>query len=166
MKTLGIDPGKTGAVAVYDAVARDFIFYDWPDSSKEMADAIFNESTGISFCVIERIISMPLTDKAGNTIRSARGEGSIRENFGWYIGILEVLDIPFQSMTPAQWRKDIIMRHPSNKRVKEDTKLINLETFSRLFPKEADKVRGPRGGLKDGRVDAGLMAYKASKIRG
>jgi hypothetical protein len=164
MKTLGIDPGKTGAIAIYDTIAKDFTFVDWPDSSKEMADVLFNESGRIEFCVIERIISMPLTDKAGNTIRSSRGEGSIRENFGWYIGILEVLDIRFQSLTPAQWRKDLVMRHPNNKRVKEDTKLINLETFSRLFPKEVTKVRGPRGGLKDGRVDAGLMAYKASKI--
>lgn len=150
---IGIDPGKKGAVCLY--THNGLMFFDWPkddniisiwksaflgayDSSKEEIKVEI---------ILEKVNAMP---KQGVTSMFNFGR-----NFGQWIAMLQILQLPYHLLPPQQWRKGIV--YPSDGNPKEAA----FKAFQRLFPECIDQVKGAKGAIKDGRVDAALMAYKA-----
>lgn len=153
---IGIDGGKDGAVAVKVSGSRILSLYDTPTyevkkarnkikrefDERGMFD-ILKPFAGIEgVCVIlEAAHAMP---KQGVTSMFSTGEG-----YGLWRGLLTGLSMSFEIVNAKKWQK--VMGF-----IKSNPKGQSYKIASRLFP-EAE-FKGPRGGIKDGRCDAALIA--------
>lgn len=155
---LGIDPGKSGAVALLISSpleqnrGRNRVrFYDWPktDNLNEVLRAMeeWNRTYDIKLGILERSQPRP-TDG----VKQAFGTG---RNFGRWEVIISSLGIPHHFITPQKWQKGIGI-------VKSDGATPKIRAWNilpRIFPEfPIGLFLGPKGGKKDGRVDALLIA--------
>ena len=69
-------------------------------------------------------------------------------NYGIWKGMLASFEIPFIEITPKTWQKGVISKAQDKKPA--------LAAAGRMFP--TAELTGPRGGGKDGRADALLIA--------
>jgi len=139
---IGIDPGKSGAIAIIDGNQLVRGLYDCPGDEFLMAE-IINE-------IVERY---PLIKGAVERAQSMPQQGvksmfTYGTNYGFWRGILAANKIPFILPTPQMWQKGVIS--------KAEDKKPAISAAARMFP-DADII-GPRGGAKDGRADALLIA--------
>lgn len=145
---IGIDPGKTGAIAALDDNQKILLLKDWPEDEfgavvlvmKIFDMAASDKSLPLAKAAIERAQSMP---KQG--VRSMFTYGT---NYGIWRGILAAFGVPFLLPTPQQWQKGVVS--------KAEDKKPALAAARRMFP--GAELVGPRGGGKDGRADALLIA--------
>jgi crossover junction endodeoxyribonuclease RuvC len=108
MNIIGIDPGKSGAIAycnIYedDKFVKRFSMYTikLSESEQDICDQLvdlmkFAGSTG-HFAYIENVHSMP---KQGVVSAFTFGR-----NFGFLIGLLTALKIPYEFVSPQKWQK-------------------------------------------------------------
>lgn len=146
--SIGIDPGKSGAAALFHT--EGFEVFDWPGDSGLASDLIRS-------CLARYDILLAALEKV-----SARpGQGvvsmfSLGQNFGIWQGILSTLYIPYMMPTPRQWQKGLV-----DKKSGSDPKTRSLTTARRLFP------NAPLDRKKDhGRADALLLAFWAKNCGG
>ena len=152
---IGIDPGATGAVAVIDKMQRIILLQDWPGdevlASNIIRDLIdkyingniispFNEISNVFKAALERVHSMP-----GQGVSSTFKFGT---NYGIWRGILASFQIPFLNPTPQAWQKGVLKKAQDH--------FPKMAAAGRMFPRAV--LTGPRGGHKDGRADALLIA--------
>ena len=144
---IGIDPGQSGALALIDKGNVPVTLSDWPGDEIGAA-AIVREikmkadhNKAVLLGAIERVHSMP---KQG--VASTFKFGT---NYGIWRGILAAFEIPFYTVGVHQWQKGVIQKAQDKKPA--------LAAASRLFP--TAELYGPRGGGKDGRADALLIAH-------
>ncbi len=142
---IGIDPGKKGAVGITGGGVA--IVTDCPATTAGMAkfvrDAV-KDFGPCSLAALEKVHSMP---KQG-----VKSTFSFGENFGIWQGILATLEIPVVCPTPQQWMKTLLIP-------KKAGKDVHVQVAAQHFPKIA--FHGVRGGIKDGRADAMLLAKYA-----
>jgi len=151
---MGVDPGKSGCVALL--LPEDKIkTYDWPKSNNYVEVhrqmRIWNNMFDIKFAVLERVGAMP-----GQGVTSCFTFG---DNFGAWKMLLAGLSIKHIILTPQKWQVGLL--HKSDG---PEPKARVKNVVSRMFG--YDFCHGPRGGYKDGRGDAALMAYKAKLLFG
>ncbi len=96
---IGVDPGKSGAVAIIDTVTREKQIYDYTDSKgllviQELAKF---QSIVPVYATVEKVGTMP-----GQGISSS---GKFMFNAGEWAGIFKALDIPHSYVTPQKWQK-------------------------------------------------------------
>ena len=144
---IGIDPGQSGALTMIDEINDVIVLSDWPGDEIGAA-AIVREikmkasyHKSILLGAIERVHSMP-----GQGVASTFKFGT---NYGIWRGILSAFEIPFYTVGVHQWQKGVIQKAQDKKPA--------LAAASRLFP--TAELYGPRGGGKDGRADALLIAH-------
>lgn len=141
---IGIDPGASGAIALIDEKQNIILLEDWPNSEILAANIIANiseyKNNNDIFAAIEKAHSMP---KQG-----VRSMFSFGQNYGIWKGILAANSISFREITPSTWQKGVIS--------KAQDKKPSLAAASRIFP--TAELYGPKGGAKDGRADALLIA--------
>jgi len=139
---LGIDPGKNGAIALISS-RRDVLFLaDYPGDeiqAAKMISGLKEEFANIN-AIIEKAHAMP---KQGVSSMFKFGM-----NYGIWLGILASFQIPSQQVSPRVWQKGVI--------AKAQDKKPAMAAAGRMFP--CAELRGPRGGAKDGRADALLIA--------
>lgn len=150
---LGIDPGAKGAACIHDTVGESFYFVDWCDDSASIWDELENccHPVGlkiIKFAIIEKATAMP---KQGVSSMFTFGM-----NYGKWLALLEIAEIPYEKQSPIKWRKGLLSKQDG-----KDTKTQVKNVCCKRFPKYKDELFGPKGGYKDGRGDAMLIAYKA-----
>ena len=105
---MGIDPGKSGAVAVIADEVSHYAFSKYTEH--DLADIMGEwKDKGVSMCYLERVAAMP---KQGVTSVFTFGK-----NFGWYIGVLDALKIPYSFVTPQKWQKVMQCRSGGDKNV-------------------------------------------------
>ena len=144
---IGIDPGQSGALAMIDKDNTIHTLSDWPGDEIGAAAIVrkIRVDSKIQYYdivgAIERVHSMP---KQG--VASTFKFGT---NYGIWRGILAAFEIPFYTVGVHQWQKGVIQKAQDKKPA--------LAAASRLFP--TAEVYGPRGGGKDGRADALLIAH-------
>ena len=140
----GIDPGKSGAVAILDADGGVIDLCDLPyiaDSLDPIALLdILSQADGL-----RGALEMPLAMK-GAAIQSVLLAG---RNYGALKATMQLHHYPYEEVLPARWKKD--MRVTSDK---ESSIALALQ----LFPDQRDQLVTPRGGRKDGRAEALLLA--------
>jgi hypothetical protein len=83
--------------------------------------------------------------------------------FGRQLGRLEVLlesfrEPPVTYITPKKWQQAVGIQFPKGTTGKQ-RKQISFQKAIELYPDEEVNLRGPRGGLLDGRVDSLLIAH-------
>lgn len=140
---LGIDPGASGALALYSTDIADA----WDFDSATMLDTLR--------CIVsEHRIRLAAVEHVG----AMSGQGvtsmfSFGQNFGWWLGTLEALGVPIMLVRPQRWQKALGVPPKKDKADKP-----SLEVARHMFPL-VDLHR-----KKDhGRADALLLAYYASK---
>lgn len=155
---IGIDPGKNGAVAIHEPIRDErkaWTVHDTPTAqmSKGKMDYLPAEMVRIlrhpyAVCpdvivAIENVHAMP---GQGVTSMFSFGRG-----VGLWQGILAALQIPYELVEPATWKRQ--MKLPPKA---EKGKSVQLA--QQLLPGIADVFVGPRGGALDGRAEAALLA--------
>jgi crossover junction endodeoxyribonuclease RuvC len=154
---LGIDPGLSGALAIFDLCTRDVEVFDMPvtdgkvDPAKLAAIVDMCKTRGPVVAAIELVSSMP------------RQKGSF--NFGVSAGILQgvlgALGVPFSMVQPAQW-KGATGLHRMSGETQADVKTRARFIATKLWPEHATDFKRIKD---DGRAESSLIArHYASKM--
>ena len=146
---VGIDPGKGGSLCLLkkDSSVR---FFDWPKDGnlilyfQKIASVL--SANSVKLCVLERVHAMP---KQGVSSTFSFGV-----NYGIWQGFLISIGTPYCLVPPQTWMKNL-----TSKADGVDTKKRVGNVAIRMFPNA--ELTGPKGGFKDGRADALMMAYYA-----
>ena len=155
MIILGIDPGLSGALALYDTSEQTVEVIDMPvlelvrngkKKGEVSAQALANllAGRGIKAAFLERVNAMP-----GQGVTSVFSFG---RSTGIVEGILAAYDIPTTLVTPQAWQKAV------GQRAGKDG---SRERAMQLFPAQADLFQRKKD---DGRSDAALIAYYGAKL--
>ena len=152
MVFIGIDPGKSGAMAIIDRRKKGeeqiFLYHFDADAYR---DALINLAADPMDCrcVVERVTAMP-----GQGVTSMFSFG---ENFGFIQGLLTAYSIPFELVRPAKWKKEFGCTKDKN---------TSVAVAQRLFPQvsflRTERCKKP----DDGFAEALLMAEYARRKGG
>ena len=134
-----IDPGAKGAIAILDG--EEII--EVCDLSKEPEEIVYNLLTkyGIKKAVVEQVGVMPHDSKVSSF--------SFGENVGRILAACSLAGSNIHRVKPRVWQSWCKI-YGSGDTKKKGFSLVKRVYGSNLF-------LGPRGGLKDGRVDAVLI---------
>ena len=142
---IGIDPGKSGALALM--TGDHYVVTDYPGDPAQVVETLRSWAVqyDIRLAALEKVGARP-----GQGVVSMFSFG---QNLGAYQGILAAMGIPFTMPTPQQWQKGLV-----DQKAGPDPKTRTLVTARRLFP-HAELSR-----KKDhGRADALLLAFWAKR---
>jgi hypothetical protein len=154
---VGIDPGFNGAIAVIDSggvpQVWDMPTYKPSPRMREYDLGLLN----VRFRQLKRIHN-PFVGLEWPTTRP--GEGAERcKRFGVGLGQLEALlyclRMEYVRIPPATWK----MKLNLDGKTKKGWEKQNAAFFDMFYPDYTEMIRGPRGGIKDGRCDALLIAH-------
>ena len=142
---IGIDPGKSGAMAI---VSTDTPARVVPFDEREYAEVLrfYHEYGTIGGCVVERVNAMP-----GQGVSSMFSFG---ENYGFIQGLLTAYNIPFELVTPRVWKKEFGVTSDKN---------TSIAVAKRLFPDVSLKRTERCKKDDDGISEALLMAEYARR---
>lgn len=157
---LGVDPGASGAFAIYDTVSRRIVsmedmpvWYQTVGKAKRkrvdglaLADQFDTYSMmGVELVVMEAVGGRP------------RQSASAAFVFGYGIGLIYMAalysKIVIETVPPAAWKK--LMNVPGKQNGSDDDILARADE---LFPEDRHLFRGDRGGKKIDRAEAAMMA--------
>ena len=134
---IGIDPGKTGAVAILDDKGKYIIVLDF--GQEGLMPALIDYAPVVKFAYLEKVHSMP-----GQGVVSTFSFG---ENFGWWQGVLGSLGIPYTTIRPQDWMKKYSLQKSSA------SDKPGLEVARKLFPEAPLRLKKHHN-----RADALLIA--------
>jgi Holliday junction resolvasome RuvABC endonuclease subunit len=146
---LGIDPGKSGAIAIINEDGLLIHVTDTPMVGKEYNLGAINDLVAkheITFAVIEQ---QQVFGKEGRKTAFTIGFG-----YGLLLMALESNKIPHAEIRPPAWKKSLTLL----KKEKADS----VRLAQKLFP--TGEFVTPRGALKDGRAEACLIAEYARRM--
>jgi hypothetical protein len=162
----GIDPGFDGAIALLNSSGSLAYVWDMPTTRQEKGKNAGRDRTreldlGSLRDILRGVRSRPgvLVGLENPTTRP--GEGSERAaRFGRQLGILEtmlyMLGFNYRRLAPNLWTGRLGV---PGKQANDEAIQIRDRLFRQEYPGHRDLVRGPRGGIKDGRLDAFLIAH-------
>lgn len=151
---IGIDPGKSGALAVIhclkDGTKIKTVPFDEEAYVHELRQiSQFVELTGDEvFAVVEKVHSMPK--------QSCVAMFTFGQNFGFIQGALKSFGIPFDLVRPEVWKKALDCK---------SDKTTSIAVCKRLFPKVSLKRTEKCKVDDDGLAESLLMAEYARRIR-
>lgn len=146
MTYIGIDPGKTGAMAILEDGVRlpQIIPYN-KDAYLERLRIIYYEDEPC-VCCIEQVHAI-----RGNGTASTWAFG---ESYGWLLGMLDTLCIPYQPITPQKWKKEFGLTADKAK---------SVEVCKQLFP-GIKLLRTERSRKEDDNIaESALLALYAKR---
>lgn len=153
--SLGIDPGQTGALAVFVLDGKDYYLNSVIDFDKQHIISILNDIIVFhdyaSVC-IEAVHSAP-----GQGVSSTFKFGT---NFGWWLGVLEAFGYSYTLVSPQKWQGALFKKHKTNTgHLIGSTKEVSLQVAKELFSRDKDR-QGLFERKKDhGRSDAALIGW-------
>ena len=142
---IGIDPGKTGAVAILDDKGNYINVLDF--GQEELMSTLIDYAPVVKFAYLEKVHSMP-----GQGVVSTFSFG---ENFGWWQGVLGSLGIPYTTIRPQDWMKKYSLQKSSA------YDKPGLEVARKLFPEAPLHLKKHHN-----RADALLIARACWEDRG
>jgi len=121
---IGIDPGKSGGIAVYSVKTKKVYAFNMPQTPEDMVE-LFNKYNNNAYCYMEKIHGMP-------------GMGGVSmftfgKQYGWLEMCLVLTEIPVEAVTPQKWMKELQL---GTKKGKSGTEWKNKLKFraQQLFP--------------------------------
>lgn len=139
---IGIDPGAKGAMALVSENQATVFPFD-PDFYIQTLKSIKGH---VCVCCIEAVHSI-----TGQGIASSFKFG---QTYGWLLGVLDAIGIPYQPITPQKWKKEFGLT---------SDKAQSIEVCKRLFP-DVNLKRTERSKKDDdGMAEALLMATYAKR---
>ena len=153
MRFLGIDPGLHGALAWMDGERKQIEVVDCPLTAGEydyfgMWKAFDDATAGgtiASIVVMEKVHSMP-----GDAKPAAFSFGI---GYGAWLAICGMFRVPPNLITPQTWKRIMLAGVANDKKAEA----VALKQRFQGHPICA-QLHGPKGGLRDGRVDALFLA--------
>lgn len=109
--SIGIDPGKSGGIAVIDGEEKN----TYPYSDEKLISIAI--STKNSVACVEKVGAMP-----GQGVVSMFSFG---KSAGFIEGVLQALGIPYQLIPPQKWKKEFSLNSEKGK---------SIEVCKKLFP--------------------------------
>jgi crossover junction endodeoxyribonuclease RuvC len=158
---LGIDPGLSGALAIYDSTHRKLVdvvdmpltkFKDKKSSIDTLSLTLFlaRYAKSLRFAVVEEVSAMP-----GQGVVSMFRFG---ESVGILKGMLSTYFVPTHFVRPQVWKLTFNLSSDKN---------LSRERAAALFPDGCQANPDPFGRKKDdGRAEASLLAVWGSLYRG
>lgn len=146
----GIDPGLTGALCVLDFSTYHLHLWDTPTVSVKMSGSTVRKRCDPR-AFHEALTTFPLDDITLENVHSTPNDGhvgafSFGKVTGITIGLIYGLDIPLHEVSPAKWKKDMLV--PAHKEAAK-------ARASQLFP---NCVNGWKRALDHGRAEAAIIA--------
>ena len=141
---IGIDTGVKGAIAVITEDNK-VMLKDW-ENLNLMASYLkeINKKYYIRSVTIEDV-------SLGGS--GYRGVAVIMQNKGEWLGMISMLSCPVYLVRPKKWQKKMHRRRDG-----DNYKKRSVGKCLRLFTELSKELIGPRGGLKDDRAEAILIA--------
>lgn len=153
---LGIDPGKYGAFGLVSAAGRVVSVQDMPIC---VCKATGHYDIPAIYALLRGTLILPGVRVIMEWPNTRPGEGAQRSrNFGLGMGFvamaLVALRADWERVDPQRWKNRLGL--PG----KKDPQAIPLarSLYDTYFPDQGGLLLGPRGGLKDGRLEAVLIA--------
>ena len=114
---IGIDPGAKGAMALLDDNARlpEIIPFNKEEYIDRLRLLFYEEAECI--CCIESVHALPRQGVASTW--------AFGQSYGWLLGMLDTLCIPYQPITPQKWKKEFGLNSDKAK---------SVEVCKQLFP--------------------------------
>lgn len=143
---IGIDPGQQGAIGIIfdDQEARTI---DMPLIGGKEVDAYFMHQMLVEIHDEGYVINVGLEKAQPMPKQGVTGVFTYGDGYGALKAVLRINQIPFVKVRPNKWKKHFSLGK---------SKKAAFLTAQDLFP-DVDYY-GPRGGLKDGRAEALLIA--------
>lgn len=143
MLYIGIDPGKSGAVAIiFECIGKTVLV---PFDEREYANVLRNLYGQLAKACLEHVGAMP-----GQGVTSMFNFG---QNFGYIRGLLEAFQVPYELVRPQKWKKEFGISDKNS----------SVECCKRLFPgvslRRTERCRKD----DDGMAEALLMALYAKR---
>lgn len=156
---IGADPGASGAIAAYlptydcQVMTQDMPKFKGELDHWTLAAVLRNwaESFDVRGVTIERVHAMP-----GQGVTSMFSFG---QSFGALKQAVASAGLHFTLVTPGTWKAIYGLRGG------RENKAASAEKAIELFPGVKALLYGPKGGVKDGRAEAILLAHYGSKLR-
>lgn len=155
---VGVDPGFAGAIALINGGVP--MIWDMPVRTAKL-DRKRELDLGRLWVIIRQFkqdLDAPLVGLEWPTTRP--GEGAERaKRFGVQMGQLEALlyaaRLDYERVPPATWKGHLCVTG----KTQDNWEQISIDLFTTYYPEYTELIYGPQGGLKDGRLDALLIAH-------
>ena len=150
MRVLGVDPGVTGAVALYDTAARTLEVYDFPTYKKKVGKKVRNfvDCKLLSNVLVQCNQAAPL-DMAFLEANNGRPAGGVKIGAVsiWSMATAQAYaemglmanEIPTTMIAPSEWKK--IGGVPKDKEAARHMAIQRFPKFSHLFARKMDHNR-------------------------
>lgn len=160
---IGIDPGLSGAISIYDVDKDTFIIHDMPTTQVEVIKKGGKKSDK-TFLMENQIVEIlkPFKDEETliiiEDVHAMPGQGvTSMFNFGKYygilLGIISALKIPSIRVAPRTWKAIMMKDMPKDKNA-------SVIKASQLIPKVSFYTK--RGKALDGQAEAALLSIYGS----
>ena len=148
---IGVDPGASGAIAVLDRDSDIVQIFDMPVLEMKSGATIKKKVNPQAICAELRIFKEARVEAILELVGAMPGQGvTSMFNFGRSLGILEGtlagMDIPYEFVTPAVWKKKMKLT---------TSKDASRELAMRMWPQKAELFKRKKD---DGRAEAALLA--------
>lgn len=156
---VGVDPGKSGALAVISKSEEVLIFETPVVSVGKKKDYDLDEIKNI----IRSVKRKYRLKTAVELVHAMPGQGvTSMFSMGYGLGIwrmaLVALDVPHEMVTPQAWKKLLMAGQPKDKQA-------SVLVASQIYPHASPLLYGKKGGKKDGNADALLIAEWLKRMR-
>lgn len=159
---IGVDPGFQGAVGVIDEHGKFVACWDLPVIGDPGRKQEFNVPLlcrwikSLSQWRVERVCMEFPTTRPGEAPESAKRFGV---GLGLLWGIFEAHGLRVDKVAPNKWKGRLGLMGKTGQAREAKLQAVDMAMrFIRDVPPDA--LRGPRGGLKDGRAEALLIAWE------
>lgn len=155
----GIDPGFTGAIAVIDAAGLHPQVWDMPITAKGRDRTRLPDLHGLRE-IFDTLAALPDLVLGIEWPTTRPGEGAERASrFGHGKGVLEAFAflrrLDYYKIAPNLWKGRLGLPGKTT----PTSAAVCSAYFDSAYPHHTRLIRGPRGGVKDGRMDALLIAH-------
>lgn len=153
---IGCDPGAKGAFCLLipeDDKPMSIHFMDNDESINRIFDWLYSNSNllNIKMSMLEDVHSLP--------VMTAKSNFGFGKNLGIVDTLLQLQSFGMDKVKPKAWQKEVGIKTipKGTKRTPVQLKNEVAALCERLYP--GCEIRGPKGGLKDGRSDALMIAH-------
>jgi len=155
---VGIDPGRTGALAAIDDRGRLLAVADMPPKRKGESDHLWYWNAGRAICDFPPFADEPVVfveQPPPMPRQSVTSTATQFTGYGLILGALGALSLDVHTVTPAAWKRAVGVT--ADKR-------SSLNLARTLWPADAD--RWFRLAKHDGRAEAALIAVHGLDVLG
>lgn len=150
MRILGCDPGISGALALIDTVEHTLSVIDMPTEATTKSRKLVSPAAMRDFLIKADPDAIFLEEVGVRPGEGAVGAFSFGRGFGRMEGVAAGALVQVWLARPQEWKR--VTSTPADK-------TRAAARAYQIFPRCRDLLTGPRGGLKDGRCEAAIIAF-------